>query len=374
MRIVQLANFYSATSGGLSTTLRSLARGYTDEGHEVIRIVPGVDDRRYDDGTATVIELAAPALGSTGYRMIRSGRAVTQLLRSLSPESIELSDKATLVGPAAAARRRGSTVVLVSHERLDAILRPRLPHRIPLEPLADRWNRRLDRKVDAVVCASEYAAAEFRRIGSNNVHIVPLGVDLATFRPALHTDLQRHGPVRLTLVSRLSKEKRPELAIDTVRHLAEGGVQVHLDVAGAGPMLNELMAAARGLPVRFHGHLHSQSEVVDLLQRADVTLAPCGIETFGLAALESMACGTPVVAADTGGLPELVAPGTGRIASPNGASFGAAVLACLKDSRGVNQQTTRSHAECFPWQTTSSVLLELLSGLSSVSRVATLTG
>jgi hypothetical protein len=70
----------------------------------------------------------------------------------------------------------------------------------------------------------------------------------------------------------------------------------------------------------------------------------------------------------------IVAPGTGRIASPNGASFGAAVLACLKDSRGVNQQTTRSHAECFPWQTTSSVLLELLSGLSSVSRVATLTG
>ena len=366
MRIVQLANFYSPTSGGLGTMLRSLAQGYTLAGHDVVRVVPGPVDREWHDGTATVIEIGAPMLGKTGYRMIRATRQVERLLRSLQPSAIELSDKATLVGPAAALRRHGTSVVLISHERLDAILRPKVPDVVPLGSMADWWNRRLDRRVDAIVCASAFAAGEFERIGSRRVHLVPLGVDLDTFHPSSSVRPAEDGTIRLALVSRLSREKRPELAIETVRALADRGVRVRLDIAGSGPLLAELTASAAGLPVEFHGHLGSRDDMVSLLQRADITLATCGVETFGLAALESMACGTPVVAADTGGLRELIVPGSGEVAEPSGVAFADAVLRSLSTGRDTNARSARRQAERYPAAATVAAMLRIMAGEQSV--------
>jgi len=74
-------------------------------------------------------------------------------------------------------------VVLFSHERLDAILAPRVPAWFPLATAADRVNRRLARLADVVVCASASATVEFERIGACEVRRVPLGVDLEVFAP-----------------------------------------------------------------------------------------------------------------------------------------------------------------------------------------------
>ena len=243
MKIVQLANFYSPTSGGLRTTLRALASEYQSAGHDVVRIVPGDERSSFHDGTATVITLPSARLGGTGYRIVRSTAATEQLLRQLAPDVIELSDKTTLVGPAARERRHGARVVLLSHERLDAILRPRVPRGFPLSSSADVWNRRLARKVDAVVCASRFAAGEWRRIGASHVNVVPFGVDLDTFTPSTVGGTGADDRLRIALVGRLSKEKRPELAIDTVRLLQALGVPCVLRVAGTGPMLDELRAS-----------------------------------------------------------------------------------------------------------------------------------
>jgi len=368
MRIVQLANFYNDTSGGLSTALRSLAQHYVREGHEVIRVVPAASSGERHDGTATIIEVASPALGATGYRMVRSARTVDRLLRRVRPDAVELSDKATLVAPAAAMRDDGVRVVLVSHERLDAILRPRVPTGVPLQRITDGWNRRLAPRVDAIVCASQFACEEFRRIGATHVHRIPLGVDLAEFHPAIGGNPDRSAELRLAMVSRLSAEKSPEIAVDTVRELLRRGVATRLDVAGSGPMLDELRDAARELPIHFHGHLSSRRRLVELLRSAQVTLAPCGIETFGLAALESMACGTPVVAASTGALPELIAAGTGAVSHADGPSFADASLAVARTDRRTSEVITRAHAEQFPWSATGAAVLALLSGERPRSR------
>jgi alpha-1,6-mannosyltransferase len=96
-----------------------------------------------------------------------------------------------------------------------------------------------------------------------------------------------------------------------------------------------------------------------------VTLAPCGVETFGLAALESMACGTPVVAADTGGLRELVAPGTGEVAEPDGNSFADAVMRLCGGDPCATAHTARAQAERFPREATVIGMLRVLSGDSS---------
>ncbi|MFZ4719323.1 MAG: glycosyltransferase [Ilumatobacteraceae bacterium] len=359
MRIVQLANFYSPTSGGLRTALRALAAEYRALGHEVIRVVPGAEDRTHDDGTAEVVEVASPSLGGTGYRIVRPTAALRRRLTALHADVVELSDKATFVGVADGLRSSGARVVLISHERLDHVLAGRVPRGVPLRRVTDTWNRRLVARVDAIVAASDYAAEEYARIGATGVHRVPLGVDLATFAPpATRTD---STTLRLAMVGRLSAEKSPEVAIETVRHL-DRVRDVHLSIAGDGPMAAELRRLSTGLPVSFLGHLGSRHEVADLLGASDVVLAPCGCETFGLGVLEAMACGTPVVAASTGALRELVVPGTGLVATADGPSFAAAASTVADCDRAVSAVFARAQAERHPWSSTARTMLAVLSG------------
>ena len=67
-------------------------------------------------------------------------------------------------------------------------------------------------------------------------------------------------------------------------------------VVGDGPAGAALRRRAQGLPVTFTGHLANRRRMSHLLAAADVALATCPCESFGLAALEALACGTPVVA------------------------------------------------------------------------------
>ncbi|WP_131743212.1 glycosyltransferase, partial [Actinomadura roseirufa] len=317
MRIVQLANLYSPVSGGLRTAVDTLGGGYAEAGHERVLVVPGPAYTRRDTAHGTVVTVPGPSV-APGYRLVLDPRPVLRVLGRLRPDVIEVSDKATLTVAARWARRRGVRTVLFSHERLDAILGPRTPGWVPLEAVADRWNRRLAAAFDAIVVTSAFAAAEFARVGAPSLHRVPLGVDLTTFRPR---PVPAEDGVRLVHLGRLSTEKRPELAIGAVAELVRRGVPVRLDVVGDGPWMVRLRdwAARERLPVRFHGHVGDRAAVAGLLARADVALATCPIESFGLAVLEALACGTPVVTADRGAAHELLAPGAGAVVAPRAA-------------------------------------------------------
>lgn len=363
MRIVQLANFYSPTSGGLRTALHHLAAEYTLAGHDVTRIVPGPVTRGHSYGNARHIEIASPRLGRTGYRMITDGDAVTALLDRLQPDVIELSDKTTLVAAARRARSNGVPVVLISHERVDTVLRHRLPGFAPLGTMSRAWNRRLAQGCDAIVCASAYAAGEWRHVGADHVHRVPLGVDLERFDAAGPVNERESGTIELVCVGRLSREKHPALAIGTARELTERGVACRLHMIGDGPLAPALRAAAAGLPVVFHGHVSDPAEVARRLRSADVALAPCPVETFGLAALEAMACGTPVVVTPGGALREIVSSGAGLVAQPTPIAFATAVREVVGLDRTAAAHAARAQAQRFPWSTTGQRMLALVGSL-----------
>jgi alpha-1,6-mannosyltransferase len=124
-RIVQVANFYSRNSGGLRTAVDALGRAYVDAGFERVLVVPGAADADEDTAAGRRITLRAPVLpGSGGYRALPGTAGVRAVLAELPPDHIEVSDKLTLVGLASWAARNGVRAVLVSHERLDAILAP----------------------------------------------------------------------------------------------------------------------------------------------------------------------------------------------------------------------------------------------------------
>lgn len=356
MHIVQLANFYGPRSGGLRTAIDRLAAGYCERGHRVTTIVPGAQHHVSDDGRRTLVSIASPVAPLLGgdYRMVVDRRAVHALMRDAEPDVIELSDKTSLVGPASWQRRSGTPVVVLSHERLDEVVSRAT--RLDATRLAiERYNRRLVGRVDAIVCASRYAAAEFDRCGAVIDH-VPLGVDLERFRPR---PVKRRVRARLVVAVRLSPEKGPDLLVDTSRALLANGCDHEMIVYGDGPLRARLERSAIGLPVRFAGFVGDRDELATAMATADVGIAPGPLETFGLAALELLASGTPVVVPDRGALAE-IADGCSAIAADRSAdAFAAAVRRVLAGDRQAQQRAARARAERYDWDTATSSMLDV---------------
>lgn len=366
MHIAQVANFYGPVSGGIRTTMRELGRGYVARGHRSTIVVPGSVDRTIETDHGTIVELASPRIpGAGGYRVITDVDRVCTVLHDVAPDRIELSDRLTLRSLGWWARSQGIPTAMWAHERVDGVLRTWLPGPWPVTALADRWNRTTVERFDTVVCSTWFARQEFERIGHLQVAMVPLGVDLVTFHPGRRdagvraSYLAPGGDALLVMASRLSKEKRVDVAIDAVRRLAVRGIEARLVIAGEGPERASLERRAAGLPVTFLGHLSSRTEVADLLAAADVVLAPGPIETFCLAALESLASGTPVVASSASAVGEVVGTGSSRTAPSQPDAFAAAIAAVLGSDERSRRAAARARAERYPWSRTVASMLEL---------------
>jgi N-acetyl-alpha-D-glucosaminyl L-malate synthase BshA len=117
-------------------------------------------------------------------------------------------------------------------------------------------------------------------------------------------------------VSNFRPVKRVDAVIEIFDRICRE-VSAHLLMVGDGPELDAAsrLASERGLQDRVH-FLGEQDQVLPLLSIADVFLLPSAQESFGLAALEAMACEVPVVASDVGGLPEVIDHGRNGFLHP----------------------------------------------------------
>jgi alpha-1,6-mannosyltransferase len=346
--------------------LHHLGAGYAAAGHEVVLVVPG--PRRIDEmmpsGVRRVTLPAARIPYTGGYRAVDPCR-VRALLEGLRPDRIEVSDRLTLRGLGRWAAVHGVPSVVISHERLDRLLHQFLLPDSAARRVADWANRRMAAGYDTVVCTTAFARAEFDRIGARNVVQVPLGVDLATFAPAhrdaaLRAELARGADAMLVHCGRLSSEKHVERSVDTVAHLHESGQRVRLVIAGDGPCRAALQRRAAGLPVTFLGFVPGRAEVATLLATSDVSLAPGPHETFGLAALEALASGTPVVVSRSSALSEIIRPSCGVAVADHAPAFAQAVSWLLEVPEPSRRAVGRARAEEFTWPTAVTAMLRAL--------------
>ena len=352
MQMVQLANFYSATSGGLRVAVDHLRAGYRAVGHECALVMPGAADV-VKNGVWTLRSPALPKAG--GYRVILRRRAVLRMLDQLRPDLLEVHDRLLQHWVWPWSRSRGVPLVAMSHERLESslpLLLPLAPTRL-LRAATAAIARRAVAECDALVVCSRFAAVQF----PGPTRLVRLGVDL----DAVPHDLRGAGgrPMRLIAVSRLSPEKRPDLPVETLRVLVGRGVDASLLVLGDGPLRTAVERRAAGLPVTFGGFLPNRASVTAALKAADIALVPGPVETFGLAALEALACGVPIVATAGAAPADLVvtAPAAGRVAQPAPGPFADAVLDLLRMPVGTRRSAARAVAERYPWAATVSGML-----------------
>ncbi|MEV0664863.1 D-inositol-3-phosphate glycosyltransferase [Actinomadura luteofluorescens] len=230
----------------------------------------------------------------------------------------------------------------------------------------------------------------------SRVATVSPGVDLSLFRPespliARGAGLLPHrtGPARrrlglprdayvLLFVGRIQPLKAPDVLLRAVaRMLADDpALRSRLVVAVVGgpsgsglcrPAGLQLLAAELGISdvMRFEPP-SPQHELADWYRAADVTVVPSHSESFGLVAVESQACGTPVVASRVGGLCTAVADGESGVLIPghDPADY-AAVLRRLHAEPGLHARLARGavrHARDFGWDATVDRLLDVYTG------------
>lgn len=347
--------------------MHALGSGYRGRGHEVLLVVPGDRDMVEDTPYGTRVTVRAPIIpGSGGYRVILRTGKVRKALADFAPDVLEVSDRTTLRSLSAWATKRGIPSAFFAHERADGILAANLPawlqRLVSIEAMADWHNRGTHKRFTTVVCTTEFARAEFTRAGLAAVK-VPLGVDLERFHPR-NASAEARATVAtpeerlLLMAARLSKEKRPELAIDAVRVLTERGEHVRLVSAGTGNTAEIMHARAKDLPVTFLGFVTDGDYFARLLASADVVVAPGPIETFGLAALEALASGTPAVVNAASALPEVVAD-AGVAAGGTAEAFADAISEVLARDPEARKASARSRAETMPWSATVDLMLDL---------------
>jgi len=160
----------------------------------------------------------------------------------------------------------------------------------------------------AYTCNAE-AGAILRRKGLRGEHLVlPLGVDVDRFTSVNHPPPA--GTLRVGFVGRLI----PHKGVDFLLHAVAPDPRLHLDVFGAGPEEDRLRALAATLRIEgrvaFHGYV-DEADVPGVYRRLDVLAVPSvpmpgWIEQFGRVVVEAQASGVPVVASDSGALPDVV--------------------------------------------------------------------
>lgn len=165
---------------------------------------------------------------------------------------------------------------------------------------------------DGVTAVSDYLRDEtYSRFEINKeIRVVPNFVDIERFQKSDKTHFKKaicpNGELILVHVSNFRKVKRVEDCVHVFKKVLDSGIKAKLLLVGDGPERESIEALCRELKVCKHTlMLGKQEKVEEILSVSDVFLLPSGSETFGLAALEAMSCGVPVISTDIGGLPEL---------------------------------------------------------------------
>jgi len=314
MKICDVTQFYSPVSGGVKRYLHEkldYIENHTSRDEDAL-IVPGQKNKVEVRGRSRIYSIRSPLISRTGrYRALVNLRAVGEILKRERPDIIESGDPYQLGWRAVRAGRTLKVPVVgfyhshfpEAYLRASArLLGKRAAGRVM--KLSRGYVRRLYNRFAATLVASDRIAQVLREWGVRNVHVVKLGVNIDIFCP----DETDREPVRrllgvepgrklLLYVGRLAKEKNTARLFKAFALLSgREPKSFHLLVIGEGPQRKQLQALqGQHRNISWIRYCADPRELARYYRAADLFVHPGVQETFGLVALESQACGTPVV-------------------------------------------------------------------------------
>ncbi|HSE28935.1 MAG TPA: glycosyltransferase family 1 protein [Gemmatimonadales bacterium] len=356
MKLSLVTDTYLPEINGVTTVLARMRTGLRDRGHQVQVIAPRYPDPGPDE-EGIVRRASVPCPGYPAVRLSWpwSGR-VLAALDAHGPELVHVVTE----GPLGVTGRRwalANGVPLVTSFHTDF---PRYAASYLGAWAVGPVRRHLQRFHAAAAHTQTPSAVtrdELRSLGVPNPVVWGRGVDSRVFAPGRRSERRRAaagaaGRLVVLHVGRLAVEKDVATMATAFRLLhARFGRRLAFWVAGDGPKSSEVRAA---LPFAAHAGFLARESLAELYADADLFVFPSPTETCGLVALEAMAAGLPVVAADQGGVRENVRTGINgllvRAGDPE--AFADAVGELVADSgrRLAMAQAARAFAVARDWE------------------------
>jgi glycosyltransferase involved in cell wall biosynthesis len=409
IKTLHLTNSWHEHSGGIATFYRALIEAANRKARHIRLVVPGERDSVENAGPfGKIYRVEAPrAPFNSQYRMIYpaqflpGGSKLQKILMDERPDLVEICDKYTLNYLGAVLRRRllpaldlRPVVVGLSCERMDDNFRSYLGSL----PLAKRFCAAYVKWVyfpffDHHIANSEYTAEELRiasigHLTPRNTWIRPMGIDLTHLSPLRRSEEIRQKlrqscggndkSLLLLYAGRLAPEKNLPLLFHTMSALTKTARHdFRLLVAGDGMERNHWESFCRKhIPgkVSFLGHIKAADRLADLLANSDVFIHPNPREPFGIAPLEAMASGLPLVAPNSGGVTSYATLENAWLAPPDTESFATAVHEVVTNGsvRACRVQNALRTAQQFRWESVAASFLDLYAQLCDAASETTL--
>jgi len=295
--LLDITMFWSPRGGGVARYLRGKRDwlgAHSNWRHTIM--TPGPSN------SETIGIAAMPLPGSGGYRFPLRRNATARAIVRQQPDLIEVGDPYRCAWAALdAGQQLGVPVAAVCHSNVEALAKQWLPR--ASHALVRQYLRHLYRRFDAVFAPSHWAADALRELGLDNIVLQAHGVDCHLFHPRQHDAAWRRevgcatSDIVLLYAGRFAPEKnldRLAAAVDRLR------APYRLIAIGDGP------SPPRGARLRVLPYQSDAAALARALASADIFVHAGNQETFGLAALEALACGTPVIARACAGLTDLI--------------------------------------------------------------------
>lgn len=309
LRIAIFTETFLPKIDGIVSILCLLLRRLQEHGHRVLLFGPPGGPAEY--AGAEIVGVGGPRLPF--YPELRINvprRFVWERIKAFQPDLVHVVNP-VILGPfgLSYARRLKAPTVASFHTDL-----PRYAQFYGagfVAPALWRYLRSLHNRADVNLCPSTAVRAELQQHGFRRVRWWKRGIDTDLFTPGVHrADVRAQltdGHPEDFLVVNVGRQA-PEKRLDLLRETIFPARGVRLALIGDGPSHQQLHKVFAGTPTVLTGYLRGAA-LVDAYRAADAFIFPSTTETFGLVALEAMACRLPVIAARTGGVLDTVVDG-----------------------------------------------------------------
>ena len=306
MKICDLTQFYSPLSGGVKRYVHEkrhwIQTRSLDDEH--ILVIPGARTEVMAGNRSRIYSIRSPLVSrSARYRALLNLRAISEILERERPDIIESSDPYQVGWKAVSVGRSLRIPVVGFYHSHFAEAHLHGPTRFLL-PAARKYVSNLYNRFAASLVPSEQLARVLHDWGVRNTRTTKLGVNTETFSPHPNDRAETRSslgipPDRklLLYVGRLAQEKNTETLFAAFKMLAKRRPhEFELLIIGSGPKREKLRQLQAEIGnVKWIQYCTDSIELARLYRSADLFVHPGIQETFGLVALESQACGTPVV-------------------------------------------------------------------------------